>query len=37
MADDKKIIFSMSGVSKTFPGTQKPVLKEHLFEFFLRG
>ncbi|MEZ4934199.1 MAG: hypothetical protein R2788_19010 [Saprospiraceae bacterium] len=24
---DNKIIFSMSGVSKTFPGAQKPVIK----------
>ena len=34
MADDKKIIFSMSGVSKTFPGAQKPVLKDIYLSFF---
>ena len=30
----KKIIFSMSGVSKTFPGAQKPVLKDIYLSFF---
>ena len=32
MADDKKIIFSMVGVSKTFP-PQKQVLKNIYFSF----
>ena len=27
MSDDKKVIFSMSGVSKTFPGANTPVIK----------
>jgi hypothetical protein len=27
MSDDKKIIFSMSGLTKTFPGESKAVLK----------
>jgi ATP-binding cassette ChvD family protein len=31
---DHKIIFSMSGVSKTFPGAQKPVLKNIWLSFF---
>ena len=31
---DNKIIFSMSGVSKTFPGAQKPVLKNIWLSFF---
>jgi hypothetical protein len=35
MSDDKKIIFSMSGLSKTFSGESKPVLKKYLFKFFL--
>ena len=34
MADDKKIIFSMSGVSKTFQGAQTPVLKNIYLSFF---
>ncbi|WP_299767114.1 energy-dependent translational throttle protein EttA [uncultured Dokdonia sp.] len=34
MSDDKKIIFSMSGVSKTFPGAQTPVLKKIYLSFF---
>ncbi len=34
MADDKKIIFSMSGVSKTFQGVNKPVLKNIYLSFF---
>ena len=34
MADDKKIIFSMVGVSKTFP-PQKQVLKNIYLSFFL--
>ncbi|HFA48659.1 MAG TPA: energy-dependent translational throttle protein EttA [Bacteroidetes bacterium] len=31
---DNKIIFSMSGVTKTFPGAQKPVLKNIWLSFF---
>lgn len=34
MADDKKVIFSMSGVSKTHPGANKPVLKNIHLSFF---
>ena len=34
MSDDKKVIFSMSGVSKTFPGTSKPVLNNIYLSFF---
>ena len=34
MSDDKKIIFTMSGVSKTFPGAQSPVLKKIYLSFF---
>ena len=34
MADDNKIIFSMSGVSKTFQGAQTPVLKNIYLSFF---
>lgn len=34
MAEDKKIIFSMSGVSKTYQGVQKPVLKNISLSFF---
>ncbi|MEN8123707.1 MAG: energy-dependent translational throttle protein EttA [Bacteroidota bacterium] len=34
MADDKKIIFSMSGVSKTYQGANKPVLKNIYLSFF---
>jgi len=34
MSDDKKIIFSMTGVSKTFPGAQTPVLKKIYLSFF---
>lgn len=34
MADDKKIIFSMSGVTKTFPGASKPVLNNIHLSFF---
>src|SRR5258707_1475785 len=33
MADDKKIIFSMVGVSKTYP-TQKQVLKDIYLSFY---
>jgi len=34
MSDDKKIIFSMSGVSKTYPSGNKPVLKNIYLSFF---
>ena len=34
MADDKKIIFSMTGVSKTYPGANTPVLKKIYLSFF---
>ncbi|MFT5862507.1 MAG: sulfate-transporting ATPase [Flavobacteriales bacterium] len=34
MSDDKKIIFTMSGVSKTYPGAQTPVLKKIYLSFF---
>jgi len=34
MSDDKKIIFSMTGVSKTYPGSQTPVLKKIYLSFF---
>ena len=34
MSDDKKIIFSMSGLTKTFPGENKPVLKNIYLSFF---
>ncbi|MDA9361153.1 energy-dependent translational throttle protein EttA [Flavobacteriaceae bacterium] len=34
MSDDKKIIFSMSGVSKTYPSANKPVLKDIYLSFF---
>ena len=34
MSDDKKVIFSMSGVTKTFPGTSKPVLNNIYLSFF---
>ncbi len=34
MSDDKKIIFTMSGVTKTFPGAQTPVLKKIYLSFF---
>jgi len=34
MADDNKVIFSMSGVSKTFQGAQTPVLKNIYLSFF---
>jgi ATP-binding cassette ChvD family protein len=34
MSDDKKIIFSMSGLSKTFSGESKPVLKNIYLSFF---
>jgi ATP-binding cassette ChvD family protein len=34
MSDDKKIIFSMSGVTKTFQSAQTPVLKNIYLSFF---
>lgn len=34
MSDDKKVIFSMSRVSKTYPGANKPVLKDIYLSFF---
>ncbi|MCL6461597.1 ATP-binding cassette protein, ChvD family [Flavobacterium micromati] len=34
MADDKKVIFSMSKLSKTYPGADKPVLKNIYLSFF---
>ncbi|MDL2331255.1 ATP-binding cassette domain-containing protein, partial [Odoribacter sp. OttesenSCG-928-A06] len=34
MSDDKKIIFSMVGVSKTFPPSNKQVLKDIYLSFF---
>jgi len=34
MSDDKKIIFSMSGVTKTFQSATKPVLKNIYLSFF---
>ncbi|SNR61366.1 energy-dependent translational throttle protein EttA [Lutibacter flavus] len=34
MSDDKKVIFSMSGVSKTYQGANKPVLKNIYLSFF---
>jgi ATP-binding cassette ChvD family protein len=34
MSDDKKVIFSMSGVSKTYQGDNKPVLKNIYLSFF---
>ena len=34
MAEDKKVIFSMSGVSKTYPGANKQVLKDIYLSFF---
>ncbi|RMA58667.1 energy-dependent translational throttle protein EttA [Ulvibacter antarcticus] len=34
MADDKKVIFSMSGLTKTFQNAQTPVLKNIYLSFF---
>ncbi len=34
MSDDKKVIFSMSGVTKTYQGANKPVLKNIYLSFF---
>ena len=35
MADDKKIIFSMNKVSKTYSSTNKQVLKDIYLSFFM--
>lgn len=34
MAEDNKVIFSMSGVTKTYPGANTPVLKNIYLSFF---
>lgn len=34
MADDKKVIFSMSGVTKSYPGANTPVIKNIYLSFF---
>jgi len=34
MSDDKKVIFSMSGVSKTYTGANKPILNNIYLSFF---
>ncbi len=34
MSDDKKVIFSMSGVTKTFSGAQTPILNNIYLSFF---
>ncbi|SDS37146.1 ATP-binding cassette protein, ChvD family [Gillisia sp. Hel1_33_143] len=34
MADDNKVIFSMSGLTKTYPGANTPVLKNIYLSFF---
>jgi sulfate-transporting ATPase len=34
MSDDKKVIFSMSRLNKTYQGAQKPVLKDIYLSFF---
>jgi len=34
MSDDKKVIFSMSKLGKTYPGANKPVLKDIYLSFF---
>ena len=34
MSDDKKVIFSMSGVSKTYTNANQPVLKNIYLSFF---
>ncbi|MGB5402769.1 MAG: ATP-binding cassette domain-containing protein, partial [Robiginitalea sp.] len=34
MADDKKVIFSMSGVTKTYKNSNTPVLKDIYLSFF---
>jgi hypothetical protein len=35
MTDDKKVIFSMNGVSKTYPSANQPVLKNIYLSFFM--
>jgi len=35
MSDDKKVIFSMSGVTKAYQNSQTPVLKNIYLSFFL--
>ena len=37
MSDDKKVIFSMNKVSKTYQSTGKQVLKDIYLSFFLRS
>lgn len=34
MSDDKKVIFSMSGLTKTYQNAQTPVLKNIYLSFF---
>ena len=34
MSEDKKVIFSMNGVSKTYPSAHQPVLKNIYLSFF---
>ena len=34
MTDDKKVIFSMNGVTKTYPSSNQPVLKNIYLSFF---
>jgi len=34
MSDDKKVIFSMNGVSKTYSGSDQPILKKIYLSFF---
>ena len=34
MADDKKVIFSMSGVSKTYPSANQPIIKNIYLSFY---
>ena len=34
MSDEKKVIFSMSGLTKTFPGANTPILKNIYLSFF---
>ena len=34
MSDDKKVIFSMNGVSKIYPGSDQPILKKIYLSFF---
>ena len=34
MSEDKKVIFSMSGISKSFPGSNQQVLKDIYLSFF---